>query len=326
MSANGILDALEFLKSISLGEKPQIGKRIAVIGGGFSAIDAARSCRRLGAETIYLLYRRTRNEMPSSPEEIDEAEEEGIKIMYLVSPKEILTKNGQVDAIRLVNHVLGVEDASKRRKPIEVKGTEFTLKVDTIISAVGQKVEENLDSELTQISRDGIVQNKSLSGHTAIKDVFVAGDASIGASNIISAIASGRRVAIAVDRSIAGNNTLLKPIKSPSQVNKFEVLERNSTIKRITSIKSRKKNPLSRIKNFKPYQYILTKNEAVAEATRCLNCGCGEGCLICVELCNAFAIHAIEGKPVVDHKECVGCGICVWRCPHDNLEMITTPS
>src|SRR5208283_4002529 len=119
-------------------EKPALGKRVAVIGGGFTAVDSARTAVRLGAKEVYLLYRRTRAEMPATSEEVDEAEAEGVKVMYLVSPKEVVRANGGISALRMVNHVLGKGDASGRRRPEEVEGTEFTLKVDAAISAVSQ--------------------------------------------------------------------------------------------------------------------------------------------------------------------------------------------
>jgi NADPH-dependent glutamate synthase beta subunit-like oxidoreductase/dihydroorotate dehydrogenase len=326
INSKGVLNALEFLESVSCGKKPQIGKRIAVIGGGFSAFDAARSCKRLGCDDIYLLYRRTRDEMPASPIEINEAEEEGIKIMYLIFPKKIINKNGKVSGIQLVNHVLGGEDRSNRRKSIEVEGTEFNLQVDTVICALGQKVEEELDPGLVRIIANGIIKNNRGSCKTEIKDVYVAGDAATGAKDIISAVASGRRAAIAVDRSVSGRKATFQPMRSPNQVHKFEVLDRQSGIKRVTGIKSQKKQATERIKNFEIYTRTLSEEQAVAEASRCLNCGCGEGCLICVDVCNSFAIHAIGGLPLVDAEECVACGICVWRCPNANIEMITTPS
>ncbi len=133
----GCLSAVDFLREVSSGGRPRLGRRVAVIGGGFTAIDASRTALRLGAEEVYLLYRRTREEMPASDEEVAEAEEEGVKIMYLVAPQQIVG-DGRVEAIRMLNYVLGEKDPSGRRRPVEAPGTQFSLPVDTVISAVSQ--------------------------------------------------------------------------------------------------------------------------------------------------------------------------------------------
>ena len=134
---------------------PRSAGRIAVVGGGFTAIDASRTALRLGAKEVYILYRRTKDEMPASAEEIAEAEEEGVRIMYLVAPQEIVG-NGAVRQIRMLNYVLGEKDPSGRRRPVEVPGTEFTLDVDMVISAVSQGVlvEAGQDLALDPLGHD----------------------------------------------------------------------------------------------------------------------------------------------------------------------------
>ena len=321
-SADGCLPALDFLKDLSNGKQYKIGERIAVIGGGFTAVDAARTCRRLGAKEVFILYRRTKDEMPAIPEEVIEAEEEGVNIMYLVSPKEILTEDGKVIGIRLVNYVLGEKDLSNRRRPVEVEGTEFTLKVDTVISALGQRVESNISYNGLKITSTGIIENDTKTGKTNIDGVFAAGDAAVGASNIITAVASGRRAAISVDKYISGENSILESMKQLNQVNRNSVLQRTGNVERISSVKIYTKSPEERRKNFDIYSRTLTEEEAVAEAKRCLNCGCGEGCLLCVDVCNSFAVSNVDGMPFIDNEECVACGVCVWRCPNKNIEII----
>lgn len=134
--SEGYYTAVDFLGGIRENKKPVTGDSVVVIGGGFSAVDAARTSLRLGAKNVYIAYRRTKDEMPATPEEIEEAEEEGVKIMYLVSPKQIIIEKGKIAAIRMVNYVLGEKDSTNRRRPLEVEGTEFTLKIDTVISAL----------------------------------------------------------------------------------------------------------------------------------------------------------------------------------------------
>ena len=321
-NSEGCLPALDFLKDFSNGKQHKIGERVAVIGGGFTAVDAARTCRRLGTKEVFILYRRTKDEMPAIPEEVIEAEEEGVNIMYLVSPKEILTENGRVVGIRLVNHVLGEKDLSNRRRPVEVEGTEFTLKVDTVISALGLRTESKISYNGLKITPKGIIENDTETGKTNIDGVFAAGDAAVGASNIITAVASGRRAAISVDKYISGEKSVLESMNQLNQVDIVSILQRTGDAERISSVKIYTESPEDRRKNFDIYSRTLTEEEAVAEAKRCLNCGCGEGCLLCVDICNSFAISNVKGRPFIDNEECVACGVCVWRCPNKNIEII----
>jgi NADPH-dependent glutamate synthase beta subunit-like oxidoreductase len=321
-AVGGYYTAVEFLEKIQKGEEPGIGDKVVVIGGGFSAVDAARTCLRLGAEDVYIAYRRTNDEMPATPEEITEAEEEGVKIMYLVSPKQIISVNGKIDSIRLVNYVLGETDASDRRRPIEVEGTEFTLAVDTVISALGQKLDTVPDQDLSHITVNGKIEADPYTFETNIPDVYAVGDAALGASDIISAIASGKRAAAAVDKKISGLKAVIRPVQELKGVDRNHVIETKGNAARTSSVRNYTVDGHSRIGSFEIFSRPFTEEEAVSEATRCLNCGCGEGCMICADICNAFAISSIDTKPLVDQEECVGCGICVWRCPNDNLEMI----
>ncbi|MFC2126708.1 4Fe-4S binding protein, partial [Bacteroidota bacterium] len=134
--------------------------------------------------------------------------------------------------------------------------------------------------------------------------------------------ASGKRAAAAVDQKLSGPDAVIRPIKDIKQVERNYVLEAKSNVSRSPSTRNYTVEPENRIKNFEIYSRPFTEAEAVEEASRCLNCGCGEGCMICADICNAFAISSDENMPLVDKAECVGCGICVWRCPNDNIEMI----
>ncbi|MEN8226999.1 MAG: FAD-dependent oxidoreductase [Bacteroidota bacterium] len=321
---NGYYSAIDFLDKFQKGENPEIGESVVIIGGGFSAIDAARTSKRLGAKDVYIAYRRTKDEMPATKEEIVEAEEEGVKIMYLVSPKEIKSVNGRVESIRLVNYVLGEKDASNRRRPVEVEDTEFDLKTDTIISALGQKLEEINDQDLLSISGDGKIDVDPVTFESHMENIYAVGDASLGASDIISSIASGKRAAVAIDKKLSGDNAMLRPVKEQNEVDRNHVLESKGSTVRASSVKNYTKEAVERVGNFEMYSRPFTEEEAIEEASRCLNCGCGEGCMICADLCNQFAIDSVDYKPLIDEEGCVGCGVCVWRCPNDNIEMIPT--
>jgi NADPH-dependent glutamate synthase beta subunit-like oxidoreductase len=315
--------AVAFLDEVQQGKKVDIGERVVVIGGGFSAVDAARTCLRLGAKQVYIAYRRTKEEMPAAAEEINAAEEEGVKIMYLVSPLEIVTDDtGKICSIRFVNCVLDEQDATSRRRPAEVEGTEFSLQADTVIAALGQKIEDLADPEWVKCVGNGILKVDLGTFRTNLPDVYAVGDAVLGASDIISAIASGRRAAAAVDESLAGDHALLGPVPELNPIEKNFVLERKGDAKRVPAVPVEETVAQDRVSNFQIYTRTYTYEDAVAEAGRCLNCGCGEGCLLCVDLCNSFAISNVDGKPAISEEECVGCGVCVWRCPSDNLVMI----
>ena len=323
-AVGGYYTAVEFLEKIQKGENPGIGDKVVIIGGGFSAVDAARTCLRLGAEDVYIAYRRTKDEMPATPEEIIEAEEEGVKIMYLVSPKQIVSDKGKIESIRLVNFILGEKDASDRRRPVEVEGTVFTLKADTVISALGQKLDSFPDKDLSHIAVNGKIDADPDTFETNISNVYAVGDAVLGASDIISAIASGKRAAAAVDKKLSGSEAVLLPVKELNQIDRNHVLETKGNAARTASVRNYIVKAHDRVKSFEIFSRPFTETEAVKEASRCLNCGCGEGCMICADICNAFAISSVDTKPFVDKEECVGCGICVWRCPNDNLEMIAS--
>ncbi|UCH63868.1 MAG: FAD-dependent oxidoreductase [Fidelibacterota bacterium] len=322
-ASNGCYAAIEFLDRIQRGESPRIGDRVAVIGGGFSAVDVARICVRLGAKEVYIAYRRTKDEMPADAEDINAAEEEGVQLMYLVSPKEIVTSSdGKIKSIRLVNCTLGEKDTSGRRRPVKVEGTEFSLKVDTVITALGQKIKDLTDPEWSKLTRNGIIEVDPGTFKTNQPDVYAVGDAVFGASDIISAIASGKRAAVTVYKSIAGKKALLGSIPELNPVESNFVLERKGNVKRIPSVSNEVISARDRTGNSRIYTRAYTYEDVVAEARRCLNCGCGEGCLLCVDLCSSFAISHVDGMLCIDEVECVGCGVCVWRCPNDNLTMI----
>jgi NADPH-dependent glutamate synthase beta subunit-like oxidoreductase/dihydroorotate dehydrogenase len=328
--AAGCMTALDYLRSAATGGDLKAGKAVAVIGGGFTAVDAARTAVRQGAEKVYILYRRTRDEMPATAEEVYEAEEEGVEVMYLVSPKSIETaSNGHVTGIRVQNFVLGEKDASDRRRPKEVPGTEFTLKVDTVISAIGQRV----GVEGRDIPTDGRGQidvENAADGlptfATRIQGVFAGGDAIRGPDSIIQAVADGKDAAARIDAFLAGDAATL-PIREPMRVSdKHEVLRRERDREEAWRINPKLRPPAERRADFEVYDLGLSEEQAVAEAGRCLACGCGVGCGLCEKICNDFAISfdTEVGCYVVDKDKCVACGMCIQRCPNHNIRMLRT--
>ena len=302
--AVGVLPALSFLKSVHDGNPPAVGRRVVVVGGGYTAVDAARTAVRLGAEKVYVAYRRTRDEMPASAEEIAEAEEEGIRILYLVQPKRVETLDGRVVGLVFENQVLGGADDSHRRRPEGVEGAEFTLRCDTVVVAIGQKPEAASVAGLDQ------------------PFVFSGGDVDEVAT-VVAAIAGGRRAACSIDRLLAGAAATLIPEPDAPVVDKQAVLSRTGYFHDGGKVVLSTRSGTERTDGFVPYVRTMTEAEAVREAGRCLDCGCGEGCGLCARICSDFAVHlASPDVWTIDENECVACGMCFNRCPNGNIAMV----
>jgi len=322
--ADGCITALDFLRDVYDGNNAVAGRRVAVIGGGFTAVDSARTAVRLGAEEVFILYRRTRDEMPAVREEVDEAEEEGVQVMYLVSPKRIVVEGGKVRALEMINHVLGEKDASGRRRPVDVEATEFTLRVDTVISALGQELDLDAAACGLKLSKWDTIEADATTGATSVDGVFAGGDAVTGPQNLISAIAAGKRAAVAIDHYIAGDEASLVANPEPVAVKKDLVLRRSGDRTRQNRIPLQVVTPEERKKTLDDCTATMTEPEAVAEAARCLRCGCGEACGQCYRVCMSMAIQQKGGDYVIDEEKCHACGMCFRRCPNLNIEMVRT--
>lgn len=198
----GVVHGLEFLRNINLGKKVEIGNRVVVIGGGNVALDVARSALRLGAKTVSIYYRRTRAEMPAIPEEVEEAIREGIRIHFLYAPTKIIGRKGTAAGIEFLRMRLGSPDASGRPTPIPIKGSNVKVAADTVIPAVGQKVEPWLGRAF-ETYPDGRVRVDRETGATNVRGIFAGGDMVTGPGWAIDAIAAGKRAAQAIDRFLS---------------------------------------------------------------------------------------------------------------------------
>lgn len=275
----GVSGAVEFLREVNLGRRPQLGRRVAVIGGGNSAIDAARTARRLGAEEVTILYRRLRPDMPAQEEEIKAAEEEGVRIEYLVAPIRFTGDNGTLEEVVCQRMTLGDFDASGRRRPVPIPGEEFSIRADRALVAIGQMPDADFLSALGEVSvsKGGLIQllpgTKSRASEAM---VFAGGDAVTGPDTVIGAIAAGRRAAREIDEAIRTRNGEPPYVPPPE-----EEIEVPLLIDEEVQPKARACMPevsvRERIQDFREVELGFSPEIAAEEATRCLRCDYKEG-------------------------------------------------
>ncbi len=287
--AEGVLSAATFLRKVNLGEPVTIGTRVAVIGGGITALDAAAVARRLGAEKVYLTLDRPRGELPAYQWEVEAAEAEGIQIFERTTATRILSANGKVCAIELAQSGEGtIIDPHGRRRPTIKPGTEFTLEVDTVIGTVGQFSDLNfLDPHYDDLA----VDSKTLASN--IPGLFVVAGRRTGASYIIQAVALGHRVASSIHRYLQG-----QPLEQPqpalavTKISRQEIQTRlaKGEIKPQPRAKPSLLSMEERVSGFREVVLGLTERQARAEAQRCLQCGLCSECLACVYACGVNAI------------------------------------
>ncbi len=270
----GVCGAVEFLREFNLGNRPATGSRVAVIGGGNTAIDAARCALRLGAKEVAILYRRLRSDMPAQKEEIRAAEEEGVKIQYLVAPLRFEGDNGRVKRVICQKMTLGDFDAGGRRKPVPLAGDVFALDVDMVIPAAGQALNSDLDFAKTGIAltQKGFI--KIIAGTktcTTAGMVFAGGDVVKGPDTVVGAIAAGHRVALEIDAALRQQRGA-----SPCVAATEEQIEIPATVEE--EIRETPRVPMpeadvaQRTTGFMEVELGFSSQEALAESARCLRC------------------------------------------------------
>jgi len=196
----GVVHALDLLHQANLQKRPRPGEKVGVVGGGNTAMDAARTALRLGAKEVNILYRRSREEMPANPLEVEEAERDGIKIHFLLTPRKILGKNKQVVAMECIRMRLGPPDESGRRRPIPIEGSEFTIELDTTILAIGESPDVSFLPEEVELTEQNTIVVDPLTLETSMSGVFAGGDVVSGPATVIEAIAAGKTAALSIDR------------------------------------------------------------------------------------------------------------------------------
>lgn len=301
----GVLGGVDFLRSVNLGEQPDVGKAVTVIGSGnvsIDVIDVACAALRLGAEKVCLVYRRSESELKADREEIEDALAEGMELKLLRAPAEITGRDGKVAAIRLEVMELGEPDASGSRTPVGT-GAYETLEVDTVIGAVEQRVDWGmlLDGENVQLRKNGTAICDGLTLQTAQPDIFVGGDVATGPKFAIDAIAASKEAAISLHRYVhegqsltIGRNRRVYP----------ELGKRNVALPTACFDAPARQVPAALSgaearKTFRDPRCTFTEEQVKKVASRCLGCGVS----------------------VVDTNRCIGCGVCTTRCEFDAIHL-----
>ncbi len=337
----GVIPGLEFLKAVNRGERPDIGHRVAVIGGGNTAMDCARTALRLGSEPI-VVYRRTREEMPAIAQEVDEAMAEGIEFVFLASPESFHHRDGRLVGVHLTRMELGEPDESGRRRPVPIPDGGFGIEVDTVLTAIGEETEldalpSDLDGQWGAVTVDEV-------GATSAPAFFAGGDLAGEDRTVADALGSGKRAAIGIDRylrSQAGDPVgdglgALRWGEGSVSISRYrgdDPVRRTHPANEVVDI------PALQLAHFRPadrhedrtregpmdfgeVNLGLDLAEAVAEAKRCFNCAVCNDCEICLIFCPDNAIRRRpEGGFEVDLDYCKGCGLCAEECPRGAIVM-----
>ena len=322
----GVYGGIDFLRSVIQGNPFEIGEKVAICGGGNTAMDACRTAVRLGAKEVYVVYRRTRNEMPADELEINEAEEEGVTYKFLTNPLSFNGENGKVNSITLQVMELGEPDASGRRRPVPVEGKTEEIAVDSVILAIGQKLVADDVSELELNERGNITADADFFT-TSIEGVFAIGDATNrGASIAIEAIGEADRCVKSVDAYLNGIDVETRiPYISKRDESTIDYSDREKQPR----VSPKVLDPEVRNKNFEEVSLGFTEEEAQKEAQRCLECGCREyyKCKL-LNVAQRYDINPERFKGEMPQKythdenafierntsKCILCGLCVRSC------------
>ncbi len=317
--AAGVEDALAFLARVNLGTDRSAGRRVAVVGGGDAALDAARTALRLGAEEVVILYRRSQAEMPASGREVEEAEREGVIFRFLSAPVRVFAEDGRVEALECLRTELGEPDEDGRRRPVPIPGSEFTLRADHVIEAIGQSpVLDGLAEELgLDLTPAGAIRADGRTGQSSHPKIFAGGDVVTGPATVIDAIAAGQRAAYGIDLLLAEDDSSVEPLITVTTADLSD-----DDRYRPTAVEARPRLhppslvPEERRGSFAEVEGGYDAQTAIQEASRCLACGRCACCNNCIDNFGCPAIFMEEGRIKINDTLCRGCGVCVQICPN----------
>lgn len=301
--AEGVISGVDYLRNINLGLPQETGRRVAVVGGGNTALDAARTARREGAD-VTVLYRRTRAEMPAEEDEFDDAVAEGVQFEYLVAPTRVLSEDGRLRGLECVTMQLGEPDSSGRPRPIPIEGSEHERYFDTVIVSISQQPDQHWYGDRSSarpsmaFTRWDTFEVDAESLQTSVPGVFAGGDAVMGPATIVEAMGQGRRAAESVDkylraRPLEGFTTHMPPADPSRGFEKRPYAQSPAydDMPKAPRASMPKRDPGERLADYREVDQGLSKEEAIREAQRCLHCGACVECHACEEVCPPKAIR-----------------------------------
>jgi NADPH-dependent glutamate synthase beta subunit-like oxidoreductase/ferredoxin len=354
---DGVRYGIDFMKVANLGQELTVGKNVVVIGGGYTAMDCSRTSLRYGAENVTIAYRRTRSELVVDEEELGETEREGVRLEFLVSPMELLGEDGRLTGVRFIRNKLGEPDASGRRSPVPIPGSEFVVPADTVIPAVSQAADLSflpVDGAF-EVNR-GRIKVDPATYATNVRGVFACGDFVTGPTTLIESAGHGKKAAYAIDRYLAGRTdvTVTPNVKITSSWRHdmpefYDVLPRQHIP--MVDLPARMPSVDPTVNFSTPVELGYDTTAAVAESTRCLMCNYNIWfdpfrcvlCGACADVCPEGVIHMVDvnqlktegllpeieeaygwsqgAAMILDEERCIRCALCVKRCPFDAITM-----
>ncbi len=354
---DGVQYGVDYMKKANLGQELTVGRDVVVIGGGYTAMDCSRTSLRYGAEHVTIAYRRTRSELVVDEEELGETEREGVRMEFLVSPVELLGEDGHLTGVRFIRNKLGEPDASGRRSPVPIEGSEFVVPADTVIPAVSQAADLSfLPVESAFEVNRGRIKVDPATYATNVRGVFACGDFVTGPTTLIEAAGHGKKAAYAIDRYLAGRTsvTVSPNVKITSSWRHdmpelYDVLPRQHIP--MVELPARMPSTDPSVNFTTPVELGYDTTAAVAESTRCLMCNYNIWfdpfrcvlCGACADVCPEGVIHMVDvnqlktegllpeieeaygwsqgAAMILDEERCIRCALCVKRCPFDAITM-----
>lgn len=354
--SQGVMPGLELLHCLAAGKQVHVGKRVLVVGGGNTAIDAARSARRLGSE-VKILYRRSRAEMPASEEEVRQAELEGVGVEILVAPKRVVSKAGRVIGLECLRMELGEQDESGRRRPVPIKNSETTFDADTVLSAIGEEIETNIIPSALHVQNGSLVTREA--GRTEWTNVFAGGDLINQPRTVVDALAAGKQGAIAIDCLLHGenlDNVLDKILLADTKyvmMSRYLEYRTGKIFPTATTSETERLDQIVKFEDLNPsyFQHSETfqtpslpieqrfgddpfievhlgpsDDDKECELSRCFHCGRCTECDNCYIYCPDVSVLKKNGGFDIDLYYCKGCGVCAEECPRAAMRMVEEPT